>query len=478
MQLPDFSNVSVLVVGDVMLDCYFRGEATRISPEAPVPVVKVSAQQEFPGGAANVAMNVASLGAKCHLLGAVGEDAVASQLNQLLKANGIHFYPIPVLKHTFCKWRVLSHHQQLVRLDFEELEPTRDIQLEFMSAFLQLLPQADAVIFSDYGKGIGALAPAIIAAAKAAHKPCFVDPKTADYSVYQGATLITPNWKEFQQAVGSVSDETQLIDKAQGLIDQHELQALLVTRGEQGMTLVQPEGSVHFNARAKDVFDVTGAGDTVIATLTTAFAKGASLAQAVEWANIAAGVAVSKLGTATVTHWELRRALSPSADEKILSLPGLLQCVAEAKVAKQRIVMTNGCFDILHAGHVQYLTEAKALGDVLIVAVNDDASISALKGPQRPIQPLADRLAVLSGLSAVDYLIPFSQATPRELIEAVQPDILVKAQDYALHEIAGHETVLAAGGEVHRLALRPNCSTTRIVEKIQQDIQTQKGTHS
>lgn len=465
MQLIDFSNRHVLVVGDVMLDCYWDGQATRISPEAPVPVVKVKGQRQVPGGAANVAMNIAALGAKVTLIGAVGNDDAAATLKKQLEAHGIHFVPVVTTAPTTLKWRVLSHHQQLIRLDFEEQQSAPVLDAALLRSFEAAL-DADLVVLSDYGKGVLANAAALIALANQHGKTVFVDPKTSDYRHYHAAGVVTPNWKEFEQVVGPVSSEDEMVTKARTLITTHAFKALLVTRGEAGMVLITPDDVVYLKASAREVYDVTGAGDTVLAVFATAVAAGAKLALAAQWANIAAGLVVAKLGTATVSYDELNHALMHADSEKIVAKATLLQEVARAKAAGKRIVMTNGCFDILHAGHVQYLSQAKALGDYLIIAVNDDASVRRLKGATRPLNGLADRMTILAALSAVTWVVPFSEDTPAALIEAVLPDVLVKGGDYLVEQIAGHSAVLAAGGTVEILPFKPGCSTTGLVERI------------
>ncbi len=465
MQLLDFSKKHVLVVGDVMLDCYWDGQATRISPEAPVPVVRVNGQRQVPGGAANVAMNIAALGAQVTLIGAVGQDEAAATLKFQLESKGVRFLPVVTKAPTTLKWRVLSHHQQLIRLDFEEHQPVAELSEALVHTFTSAM-HVDAIIFSDYGKGVLVHSAQLIDIAKQHGKPVFVDPKTNDYRCYQGARVITPNWKEFEQVVGPIVSEDDMLIKARALIQAHALEALLITRGEAGMVLVTCEDIFYFKAAAREVFDVTGAGDTVLAVFATSTAAGAALPQAAQWANIAAGLVVAKLGTATVSYEELEHALTHTDNEKIVFKDQLLQQVARAKAAGKRIVMTNGCFDILHAGHVQYLAQAKKLGDYLIIAVNDDDSVRRLKGKTRPLNKLVDRTAVLAAMSAVTWVVPFSEDTPAALIEAVLPHVLVKGGDYRVEQIAGHEAVLAAGGAVEILPFKPGCSTTGLVEKI------------
>jgi D-beta-D-heptose 7-phosphate kinase/D-beta-D-heptose 1-phosphate adenosyltransferase len=410
-------------------------------------------------------MNIAALGAKVTLIGAVGRDEAAITLQQQLEEKGIQFFPITTDAPTTLKWRVLSHHQQLIRLDFEEQQPAQVLDGALLSVFESHL-DVDLVVFSDYGKGVLANAAQLIAVAKEHQKFVFVDPKISNYAHYHGAHVITPNWKEFEQAVGPVSSDDDMLEKARGLINAHALEALLITRGEAGMVLITRESMLFFKATAREVYDVTGAGDTVLAVFATAVAGGVTMAQAAQWANIAAGLVVAKLGTATVSHEELNHALSYASIDKIVMKEQLLQAVSRAKAAGKRVVMTNGCFDILHAGHVQYLTQAKNLGDELIIAVNDDNSVRRLKGSTRPLNTVADRMSILAAMSAVSWVVSFTEDTPAALIEAVLPDVLVKGGDYAVEDIAGHEAVLKAGGEVIILPFKPGCSTTGLVERI------------
>jgi len=467
--LPSFSNSRVLVVGDIMLDRYWYGATSRISPEAPVPVVKVNELVEKPGGAANVAMNITSLGSQALLLGWVGDDESADKLENLLHAAAVK---TQFVRHaafpTITKLRVLSHHQQLIRLDFEQTYAQLSNQ-DLVHDFRQHVADFDMVVLSDYGKGSLQDPQPFIQAALAANIPVLVDPKRLDFKVYKGATLVTPNRGEFEAVVGKCANEQEIVEKGTQLLYECEFKALLITRGEQGMTLLmQNAPPLHLPALAREVYDVTGAGDTVIGVLAATLGTGADLATAVKLANAAAGVVVGKLGTATVSTTELSLALTSLQPVKqgVVSLDELILLRHAAHARGERIVMTNGCFDIVHAGHIAYLEEAKTLGDRLIIAVNDDASVSRLKGAHRPINSLAERMRVLAGLRAVDWVVPFSADTPGELIGEVLPDILVKGADYQVHEIAGHQAVLANGGQVKTIALIPGCSTSQIIEKI------------
>ncbi len=471
-QLPDFASVRILVAGDLMLDRYWSGETSRISPEAPVPVVRVTSSDERPGGAGNVALNIAALGAESAVLGVVGEDRDGQVLQQQLEAHsGLSCdlarapnYP------TVTKLRVLSRHQQLIRLDFEEPVCHADLP-SLGSAFERNLGQADVVILSDYGKGALSDSRQLIARARAAGKPVLVDPKQRDFSHYHGATLVTPNRAEFEAVVGPCLSDTDFVVKGEALMVQHDLAALLITRSEHGMTLLQRgEEPLHIPALARDVFDVTGAGDTVIATFAVALGAGVPMTRAARLANVAAGIVVGKLGAETVSVPELRRALYAMTDNQrgVFDEATLLERVEDARAHGETIVMTNGCFDILHAGHVAYLEQAARLGDRLIVAVNSDESVKRLKGEERPIVPLEQRMAVLSGLASVDWVVPFVEETPERLICRLLPDILVKGGDYQPHEIAGGSCVTANGGEVVVLEFKDGCSTTRIIRAITQ----------
>jgi D-beta-D-heptose 7-phosphate kinase/D-beta-D-heptose 1-phosphate adenosyltransferase len=466
--IPNFESARVLVVGDVMLDRYWHGSTSRISPEAPVPVVKVEEAEERPGGAGNVALNIAALGAKVSLLAVTGADEAARTLAGQLDAAGVRcmFQSVPGVA-TVTKLRVLSRHQQLIRLDFEDGLPGFDPR-GLLPAFRGALVEADLVVLSDYGKGALGAVRELIEAARSARRPVLVDPKSRDFSLYRGATVVTPNLGEFEAVAGHCRSEKEIESKGTELMAQHDLGALLITRGEHGMSLLQRgKTALHLPAKAREVYDVTGAGDTVISILAAAVAAGEDLAHATALANIAAGIVVGKLGTATVSVPEIRRALhEESAQERgVLSEAQLLAAVEQARARGETVVMTNGCFDILHAGHVAYLQEARRLGDRLIVAVNDDDSVRRLKGAARPINPLDHRMAVLAALQCVDWVAPFGEDTPERLICRVKPDYLVKGGDYRPEQVAGHECVTAGGGQVKILAYRPGHSTSRIIER-------------
>ncbi|MDJ0808233.1 MAG: bifunctional D-glycero-beta-D-manno-heptose-7-phosphate kinase/D-glycero-beta-D-manno-heptose 1-phosphate adenylyltransferase HldE, partial [Gammaproteobacteria bacterium] len=449
-QLPDFTSAKVLVVGDLMLDRYWQGPAARISPEAPVPVVRVDDTEERPGGGANVALNMSALGVNVVLGGLVGDDEAGRSLeNQLHKAGVRCLLQREPDLPTITKLRVLSQHQQLLRLDFEKSIAGVDVS-DMEAACLGALPACHALVLSDYAKGTLQNPQRLIQAAQQAGIPVLVDPKGSDFARYRGATLLTPNLREFEAVVGISSSDQELINKGEDLRARLDLQALLITLSERGMLLVQEgRSALHLPTRAREVFDVTGAGDTVIALLTAGIAAGLALAEAAGLANLAAGLMVGKLGAGSVTPEELKGALRQHGDwSSILDRHELQQAVREARYQGECIVMTNGCFDILHEGHVTYLQQARKLGDRLIVAVNDDASVRRLKGDGRPVNALAQRMAVLAGLASVDWVVSFSEDTPEALICEVKPDLLVKGGDYRPEQIAGHDCVTRNGGEV------------------------------
>ena len=467
--IPRFESARVLIAGDVMLDRYWYGSTSRVSPEAPVPVVKVEDVEERPGGAANVAVNIATLGGQVQVLGVAGADAAAATLETKLHRLGIASELIRQPgQATITKLRVLSRNQQLLRLDFEDGFPGFD-PAALRESFIARLPDSDVVVLSDYQKGALREIEALIGAARAAGKPVLVDPKGCDFDRYRGATLLTPNLIEFETVAGSCRNEQELTDRGQALRARLDLESLLITRGEHGMTLLCAGAEpLHLAARAREVYDVTGAGDTVIATLAAGLAAGLELPAATLLANLAAGIVVGKLGAASVTGSELRRALYEHEEPPrgVLDEARLLQAVADAKAHGETIVMTNGCFDILHAGHVTYLEQAKRLGNRLIVAVNADASVRRLKGADRPVHPLEQRMRVLAGLAAVDWVAPFTEDTPERLICAIQPDYLVKGGDNDPAHIPGNRCVWDAGGQVVVMDYIEGCSTTGTLARI------------
>lgn len=467
--LPDFNRAGVLVVGDVMLDRYWYGPTSRISPEAPVPVVKVDNVEERPGGAANVAMNIASLGAGSRLVGLTGTDDAARALDATLSGVNVQCDFVAVATHpTITKLRILSRNQQLIRLDFEEGFEGVDPE-PLHERIRQALPTSGALVLSDYAKGALATVERIIQIAREAGVPVLVDPKGTDFERYRGATILTPNLSEFEAVVGKCRDEAEIVERGMALMTQFELSALLVTRSENGMTLLQPgKKPFHLPTQAQEVYDVTGAGDTVIGVLAAALAAGNTLEESCFLANAAAGVVVGKLGTSTVSPVELENAIRarPESGFGVMDEAQLKEAVALARRRGEKVVMTNGCFDILHAGHVSYLANARKLGDRLIVAVNSDASTKRLKGESRPINPLVNRMIVLGALEAVDWVVSFEEDTPQRVIADILPDLLVKGGDYKPEEIAGSEEVWANGGEVRVLNFEDGISTSNIIKAI------------
>ncbi|RKZ51832.1 MAG: bifunctional heptose 7-phosphate kinase/heptose 1-phosphate adenyltransferase [Candidatus Parabeggiatoa sp. nov. 3] len=467
LDLPTYQSVRILIIGDVMLDSYWHGITSRISPEAPVPIVHIKQQEERPGGAGNVALNIRALGAQVTLISVTGTDDAANRVLTQLKAKGIQCAFIQLAdKPTITKLRVLSQHQQLIRLDFEDSFTNLDTQL--LSDQMQTeLEHVDAVILSDYGKGTLVEPATLIRYARAANKPILVDPKGCDFSKYQGATAITPNLSEFEAVVGPCTTPTQLVEKGQALCQHLDLEALLITRSQDGMTLLrQGHPALHLPAHTHEIFDVTGAGDTVISVLTAGLAAGQDWSSATAQANLAAGITVTKLGASPVSLAELEHALHKQHGKGVYDVISLQSAVKAAQANGETVVMTNGCFDIIHAGHIQYLTQARQLGEHLIIAVNDDDSVRRLKGNNRPINTLAKRMAVLKALECVDWVIPFSQDTPKDLICQILPDVLVKGSDYEVHQIAGSDCVLAQGGQVLTLDYLEDCSTTQIISML------------
>ena len=471
LELPDFNHAHVLVVGDLMLDRYWHGDTSRISPEAPVPVVRVEEAEERAGGSGNVALNIAALGAHAMVIGLTGEDEASDALGKLLIKQGVEceFEQVPDCS-TITKLRVLSRHQQLIRLDFED-GFSRYHGDGLLQRYQQQLATAGAVILSDYGKGTLRDIQDFIQAARSKNVPVLVDPKGNDFARYHGATLITPNMSEFEAVVGACHSDEEIEVKGTALMQQYDLKALLVTRSEHGMTLLQQDNKpLHLPTQAREVYDVTGAGDTVISVLTAALAAGNSLADATALSNLAAGIVVSKLGTATVSVEEIRRAIREQQTVRrgVVDEDELLALVNDAREHGETVVMTNGCFDILHSGHATYLEQARQLGDRLIVAVNDDDSVKRLKGSDRPVNTLAKRMHMLSALECVDWVVPFFEDTPARLICKLTPQILVKGGDNDPDKIPGGECVREAGGEVKVLSYVEGVSTTGIIGTIRE----------
>ena len=469
LEMPLFQNARILVVGDVMLDRYWHGRTSRISPEAPVPVVRVANHEDRPGGAANVALNIAALGGAATLIGITGKDDAGDELARRLSAAGVlSNCQVTAASPTITKLRVISQNQQLLRVDFEE--PFADADVEAMTErAIQALDGQHVLVLSDYGKGTVGAPGTLIQAARQRGIPVVVDPKGTDFERYRGATVITPNLAEFEAIVGPCQREDILIQRGHELRQRLDLKALLVTRGESGMTLLRENAApLHLPAQAQEVFDVTGAGDTVVSVLAAALGAGQPLDVGTRLANLAAGLVVAKLGTAAISGPELRRAVQQQdgSGRGVMTADQLVAAVEDARAQGERIVFTNGCFDIIHAGHVGYLADARKEGDRLVVAINDDKSVTRLKGPGRPINPVERRMIVLAGLEAVDWVVSFSEDTPETLLQRIRPDVLVKGGDYGVDDVVGGEFVRSYGGEVRVLAFLDNCSTSAIVDKV------------
>jgi D-beta-D-heptose 7-phosphate kinase/D-beta-D-heptose 1-phosphate adenosyltransferase len=478
--LHSFNKTRLLCVGDLMLDRFVYGVIERISPEAPVPVVHLASTKTMLGGIGNVARNIAALGAEAVLLGITGKDVAASELSQLVVAtdNIIDASVSSDTRLTTTKTRVIAGHQQVLRLDDElpsPINPTEEAAV--LDAIRQHLQNCQAVILSDYAKGL--LTPQVIAFAIAEAKrlriPVFVDPKRHDFSVYSGATVLTPNLKELRAASRMpVDTDEEVVSAARYLLATAGVQAILATRSEKGMMLIRADGDiVSVPTKAKEVFDVSGAGDTVIATAALCMGQGYSLPEAMNVANTAAGIVVGKLGTATVSYEELRATMELASSEEIESFNKIVdrkRAVALVELWRQQglvVGFTNGCFDILHSGHVASIREARRNCERLIIGVNADASVSRLKGPHRPINHLHDRTTVLSALEAVDLVVGFDEDTPLELINALRPHVLFKGSDYSRDQVVGADIVEAHGGRVMLIELIPGRSTTAIIDRAQ-----------
>ena len=473
IRIPDFSLGRVLVVGDLMLDRYWHGGTSRISPEAPVPVVSINDVEQRAGGAGNVAVNIAALEGSVEILALVGDDEPASTLETLLGDAQVNCHLVAIEgRRTITKLRVMSRNQQLIRLDLEDIFSSSESE-QLKLKYQQRLADCDVVVLSDYGKGTLSDTPALIASARAADKKVLVDPKGSKFSIYKDATLITPNQAEFESVVGICSSESEFMAKGEKLRSELNLDGLLVTRSDKGMVLFERSQEPFIQAtRAREVYDVTGAGDTVVAALATALAANCTLVEATQIANLAAGIVVRKMGTATTSIEEIQSEMLKHTplERGVIDEPALLESLQKAKAAGEKIVMTNGCFDILHAGHVAYLARAAELGDRLIVAINSDESVKRLKGSDRPINSVLPRMAVISALESVDWVIPFNEDTPARLIEQCMPDILVKGGDYQVDEIAGGQAVLANGGEVQILDLIDGLSTSAVIDAIKKKV--------
>ena len=470
-----FSQLKVLVVGDIMLDRYIHGEVERISPEAPVPVLRHAQRYERAGGAANVAMNLAGLGCHAILSGFWGSDTEQRELQAMLERAGVDMVGVVTSSlPTISKTRIVGRTQQLLRLDIESRDNPPAIEMDrLVERATALVDKVHAVILSDYAKGAlsEVLCESVIRAARAKGIPVLADPKTPNLGKYAGATSVCPNLGELSLATGISSHQTEaLLDAGQRQVAQHNLQFLTVTMSEKGIGVLWPEKRYHSPARAREVFDVSGAGDTVIATLAASLAGGLQVETAVDLANLAAGIVVGKMGTVPIAQHELIAVLTPSTNltvgEKILDRERIIKRVAEWRASGEKIVFTNGCFDLLHVGHITLLEDCRRFGTKLILGLNADASVCRLKGPTRPIVGERERARVMAALAAVDAVVLFEEDTPLELIRAVRPDVLVKGGDYTIDTVVGHEEVAALGGRVEIVPTVEGFSTTNIVRKL------------
>jgi D-beta-D-heptose 7-phosphate kinase/D-beta-D-heptose 1-phosphate adenosyltransferase len=472
--LSSCARVSVTVIGDVMLDEYIEGSVERISPEAPVPIVRAQRSELRLGGAGNVARQIRALGARVALVGVVGDDAMGVTLKRMCEESGIDTSGIRTIdrRPTTRKLRVLGPRQQLLRIDWEDQSPLSEAHSQALLASFKSLPPPDALMLSDYAKGAlsDTMLSALAVGTSASGCPRVVDPKRRDFSKYHGARLITPNLRELSEAAGrplDPEDMTEISSAAREQIRRGDFDAVLVTLGERGMILVSSDGSENrVPALRRPVYDVTGAGDTVAGVVTACLAAGATLVEAAYIANTAAGIAVGEIGAVAVPSERIAAALSGKPSGKLRTRTELEILVKDWRASGTRIVFTNGCFDLLHPGHLSLLQFAKSLGDVLVLAINSDAAVRRLKGAGRPVVPERDRASLLGALECVDAVTIFDEDTPLECVRSVMPDILVKGQDYRMHEVIGRDLIEGAGGRVVLAPLVPDYSTTRLLERV------------
>ena len=441
----------ITVIGDVMIDWYLHGESSRISPEAPVPVVNFKESKFQLGGAANVANNLKYLEIEPFLIGAVGKDHFGSLLKEHLKVEKIKFNLLSEKSfQTICKQRLMSSNQQLARIDYEQYFHASKLS-NILNTFTKNIAKTDLIIVSDYGKGTVSNARKLIQSARKLKKKILIDPKGKDFTKYKGANLITPNKSEFENIMGKVGSKKDLENKAKKMLEHLDLESLIVTLGSEGMYVLTKSNKKiignFINAYPQEVFDVSGAGDTTISALGAALSEANDIFSAAEFANLAASISVSKLGTSTVSKDEVTNLQASKSNEE------------------QVIVFTNGCFDIIHSGHLDLLKEAKSYGDKLIVGLNSDKSVSKLKGPERPIIGQSERKKILSALKFVDEVIIFNEENPLKLIKKLKPSILVKGADYTEKQVVGGAFVESYGGEIKLVKLTKGKSSSKIINK-------------
>jgi D-beta-D-heptose 7-phosphate kinase/D-beta-D-heptose 1-phosphate adenosyltransferase len=475
-----FSKTKLLVVGDVMLDKYWHGSVSRISPEAPVPVVKINNTDNRLGGAANVAKNLVALGCNATLLGAIGNDDAGKMILELLKDQNVS-HNLLMLKNfsTITKLRVLCKHQQMIRLDHEDELETLDLASlkAIHDLFASEISKFDTLVLSDYAKGVLYNPRPYIEVANAFKVPVIVDPKSNDFSLYSGATIVKPNLAEFEKIVGKSTTLEMMVDKARTLLSVHNIGCLVITRGGDGITVVPATGeATHLPALGGEVYDVTGAGDTVLAVLAAGLSSGLDIVQAAHLSTIAAGLVVSKVGTSSVSLQELKNALKQSDDLPLGVIPEerLREVIKQSQARGEKTVFVNGCYDFIHYGHIRYLERARALGDRLVVGVNTDASVKRLKGPDRPMYNEQQRMEVLASLKAVDWVVTFDENTPGRLVESLNPNIIAKGDEHfksvdQIPAAEGVEHVLRNGGSVHLISRTPDCSSSKMIEFVSEN---------
>ena len=476
-----FAQAHVLILGDVMLDRYVSGTASRLSPEAPIPVLRPTTRRATLGGAANVALNIATLGGQASLVGVIGDDPEGSELTNLLGSSGIvpHLIVAPG-RPTTAKTRFMAGTHQLLRLDEESTAEVDAVTADnVLSAFTEAIDAADIVVLSDYAKGVlsDAVLSGALERARAYGRVLIADPKRIDFAAYRGATVLTPNEQEVRQATRiDAAEDAEAVRAGQCALEDTGCQAVVVTRSAKGLTLVRRDApALHLPTRAREVADVSGAGDTLVAALAVALGAGAALPEAAMLANVTAGISVGKPGTATVSQEELLGVLHLAdliaSDRKIVDRAEATQRAAAWRAQGRRIGFANGCFDLIHPGHIRLLSEARARCDRLIVALNTDASVKRLKGPTRPLQNETARATVMASLAPVDLVVLFDEDTPMQLIKALRPDVLVKGADYSIDQVVGADLVQSWGGTVLLVELQAGHSTTGTIRRMSKELQ-------